>query len=333
MRAFVSSSTDLLLSTLSTPDAVDDVGVADTAGPNVFTRARARSIGLPVRKLLGGEFNRLFYDTYVPSADGLALRTRAAAVLRRVPTASHISHHTAVRLWGGIAPESPQIHVSMSSREARCRRNGVAAHLANQNARTTVRDGIRVSTPIQAFLDLASIGVTLIDLIITGDSLAKAAGLEPSNLIEAAEAWRGRNARLARKAASLVRKGVDSAMESRLRLLIIFAGLPEPDVNIVLRDVDGNWWRRFDLCYRHCKLVVEYDGRQHAYDDDQWLNDLDRREQLDRMGWRLIVVQANGIYNDPLRTLQRIRTALEECGATVSKRFNPEWTRHFAVRS
>ena len=122
-------------------------------------------------------------------------------------------------------------------------------------------------------------------------------------------------------------------MESRLRLLIIFAGLPEPDVNIVLRDVDGNWWRRFDLCYRHCKLVVEYDGRQHAYDDDQWLNDLDRREQLDRMGWRLIVVQANGIYNDPLRTLQRIRTALEECGATVSKRFNPEWTRHFAVRS
>jgi Protein of unknown function (DUF559) len=120
-------------------------------------------------------------------------------------------------------------------------------------------------------------------------------------------------------------------METRLRLLIVFAGLPEPEVNLVLRNDEGNWKRRFDLCYRMWKLVIEYDGRQHAYDDEQWTHDLDRREELDGMGWRLIVVQRNGIYNDPLRTLRRIRSALEERGATVPKKFKSEWTRHFAA--
>jgi hypothetical protein len=56
-------------------------------------------------------------------------------------------------------------------------------------------------------------------------------------------------ARLARRVAGLVRKGVDSAMETRLRLLIVLAGLPEPEVNVIVRDENGDWELRFDLCY------------------------------------------------------------------------------------
>ena len=44
----------------------------------------------------------------------------------------------------GIVPHD------MGSKEARCRRAGVAAHLGMQGAQTTVRDGIRMSTPVQA---------------------------------------------------------------------------------------------------------------------------------------------------------------------------------------
>jgi hypothetical protein len=40
-------------------------------------------------------------------------------------------------------------------------------------------DGLPVSTPLQAFLDLASIGVNLVDLVIAGDSLVKANNLDP----------------------------------------------------------------------------------------------------------------------------------------------------------
>ncbi|HZA30317.1 MAG TPA: DUF559 domain-containing protein, partial [Propionibacteriaceae bacterium] len=179
----------------------------------------------------------------------------------------------------------------------------------------------------------ASVGVSLIDLVIAGDSLVKATVLDPGELVEAAKVWLGRNAKRARQAAALVRAGVDSPMETRLRLLIVFAGLPEPEVNVVLRDSAGNWQWRLDLCYQSLKVIVEYDGRQHAFDDSQWAHDLDRREVLERLGWRLIVIQSNGIYERPLRTLHRIRAALEERGARgLPKKFDQEWTRHFEGR-
>ena len=80
----------------------------------------------------------------------------------------------------------------------------------------TTRYGLPISTPVQAFLDLASVGTSLVDLVIAGDSLVKATKLDPAALVEAADAWSGRHAKRARRAARLVRKGVDSPMETRL---------------------------------------------------------------------------------------------------------------------
>ena len=294
-----------------------------------LTRARARAIGVPLADLRGPRYTRLFYDTYVPSAEVGTLQAQAAAVMSRLPNAHHVSHHTAVRLWGGVAPDSPDVHVSMTRREERCRRSGVAAHLAADGVRVTTRYGLAISTPVQAFLDLASAGVSLVDLVIAGDSLVKSTRLDPATLIQAANAWSGRHAKQARRAARLVRTGVDSAMETRLRLLLALAGLPEPKVNFILRATDGSWRRRFDMCYPGIRLIIEYDGRQHAFDHEQWSGDIARREELDRTGWRLIVIESDGIYSDPLRTLQRIRNALVDRGVRVPKVFNSEWTRHF----
>ena len=299
----------------------------------VLTRAKARALGIPLSDLLGPGFTRLFHDTYVGSNQLITLRVRARTIMKRLPAATHVSHHTAVRLWGGVAPDSADIHVSMLSRETRCRRAGVAAHLGAASVQTTSCDGVPTSTPMQAFLDLASVGVGLVDLVIAGDSLVKANGLDPQKFVAAADAYRGRNARRARRAASLMRAGVDSPMETRLRMLIVLAGLPEPQVNVIVRIAGGKWRWRFDLCYPEYKLIIEYDGRQHAYDAGQWSHDLERREWLDQDGWRVLVVISDGIYGDPLRTLQRVRSALEERGARVPKSFKQEWSRHFIVRS
>jgi very-short-patch-repair endonuclease len=100
-----------------------------------------------------------------------------------------------------------------------------------------------------------------------------------------------------------------------------------------VRHANGKWRWRFDLCYPEYKLIIEYDGRHHAYDDEQWSHDLERREWLDQDGWRIVIVVSEGIYENPLRTLHRVRAALEERGARVPKSFKQEWTRHFMVRS
>jgi hypothetical protein len=177
-------------------------------------------------------------------------------------------------------------------------------------------------------LDLATC-LDLVALVVLGDSLIKAGRTTAAALRDTALSWRGRGAKLARRAGRYVRDGVDSGMETRLRMLLVLAGLPAPEVNFILRHPDGSWWMRFDLCYPSLKLIIEYDGRQHAQDDDQWLHDLKRREALDRMGWRIIAVTRHDYYDTPEEVLRRVRDALIDRGMVgVRRRFKTEWMRH-----
>jgi hypothetical protein len=120
-------------------------------------------------------------------------------------------------------------------------------------------------------------------------------------------------------------------MESRLRMLIVLAGLPEPEVNHIVRDSDGTWLRRYDLWYADARVVVEYDGRQHAEDTDQWASDLERREEIDDQGIRILVVTAAGIYREPLRTLQRVRRQLLRRGYVAVPPITSDWEPYFQV--
>lgn len=298
-----------------------------------FTRADARSAGLPLSDLLSRKFKRLFYDLYLDASIPESPQIRALAALKVSPAGSHISHHTAAELWGGVAPDDPAIHVSVPTAAARTRRQGITAHLRLEGLRTMEQDGITLSAPSACFLELAAIGVGLVDLVILGDSLVRKNLVSVERLVEAAAAYSGRGALVARRAAGLVRAGVDSPMETRLRLLVVLAGLPEPEVNVVLRDSDGEWLMRFDLKFRRVRLILEYDGRQHAEDARQWGRDLARREALDRAGYRILVIRAEDIYGTPEETLARIRTALHELGGQVPRRLNPQWRRHFPGRT
>jgi hypothetical protein len=64
----------------------------------------------------------------------------------------------------------------------------------------------------------------------------------------------------------------------------VLAGLPEPEVNVVVRRADGSVMLRLDLAYPHLKLAVAYDGQQHRHDLDQWARDISRAD------WRRSVV-------------------------------------------
>ena len=275
-----------------------------------FSRADARAAGLPLHRLLSREFHRVCFDQYVVASVPITLPLRAQAALNISPAGSQISHHTAAALWGAIVPPSPDVHVSLLTENGRCIRRGVRSHISPRGSQATNWRSLRMSTPEQTFLDLASVGVNLVDLVVAGDSLVKKKRTEPERLVAAAAGWSGRGCRTARRAAGLVRSDVDSPMESRLRMLVVLAGLPEPTVNLILRRPDGEWERRFDMAVEKYRLLLEYDGRQHAEDDEQWLSDIYRRRISDRMEYRLVVVTSEGIYVDPLRTLQRYRAAL-----------------------
>ena len=94
----------------------------------------------------------------------------------------------------------------------------------------------------------------------------------------------GRSTGLARQATGLVRAGVDSPPETRLRLLIAMAGLPEPTVDHRAYSEHGRLLYRFDLAVEHVKLAIEYDGAHHNQPRQRG-PDLLRRGQLGALGW------------------------------------------------
>ena len=303
----------------------------DTRSP--FTRAEARAAGIACAALAGPRFKKLFYDLYVEAAVEATAELRGRAILKTCATGSFLSHHTAAEFWGGCVPAQPLTHVTSPHGTWRCRRAGTMGHeVSSPPAAVVVRRGLRVSSPEQTFIDMAG-ELSLVDLVVLGDSLVHGGHTTPQKLVQAADEWTGQGLGLARRAGALVRAGVDSPMESRLRMLILLAGLPEPVVNMIIRDDQGNWVMRFDLSYPDLKLVIEYDGRQHAEDHRQWDRDIDRREDLDRAGWRVVIIRSKGIYDEPDRTLRRIIDALRECGATgLPRRMRPEWRAHFPGR-
>jgi hypothetical protein len=106
-------------------------------------------------------------------------------------------------------------------------------------------------------------------------------------------------------------------------MMIVLGRLTEPQANFIVRDAAGEWVRRFDLCYPELKLIIEYDGRHHAVVREQWAKDLVRREELERQGWRIIVVTSDALFGDPISTLERIRDALRDQGCQVIPQRTP----------
>ena len=136
-------------------------------------------------------------------------------------------------------------------------------------------------------------GVGLVDLVVAGDAMVKKGLATLESLTRSVDGMSGAGVRVARRAVAYVRVGVDSAMESRLRMLLVLAGFPEPEVNVILRNLSGDWSRRFDMCYLALKLIIEYDGEQHG-DLDHRDSDIHRREELERLGYTLVQVTSLG---------------------------------------
>ncbi len=294
-----------------------------------FTLQCGLDAGLTERMLRGPAYQRLLQGVYAPAGVTPTPTVRARAALLVAPGGAMLARHTAATLWGGVVPTSPDIQLVIPP-GSRLRISGVDARVRRRSTRVC-HNGLPMTTPAQTFLDLAG-DLDLVDLVVLGDSLVRAGVATPEDLVAAAAAYRGRQARPARRAAAYVRQGVDSPMESRLRMLLVLAGVPEPVVNHALRDeTTGRVRYRLDLSYPQWRIAVEYDGRQHAENTAQWRWDVQRREDLDADGWRLVVVLSGDLYRSPARTLERVVTAARAQGVSLRLR-SDEWRRYFPQR-
>lgn len=297
-----------------------------------FLRSAAIAAGLSPSSLRGPRFRRIFHGVYIHASvpENPLIRTLAALLIH--PADAFASHVSAARMYSVAVPHLPEEHVSVFAKADRRRRPGIRNHVAKLGTPVAVVSGMRVSQPTQLFLELAQI-LGLIDLVVVGDELVRRKLATPEQLVAACAASSDACALAARRAVAYVRRRVDSPMETRLRMLLALAGLPAPEVNHEVFHEDGRVRYRFDLCYPDLMLVVEYDGRFHREDLDQWDSDTARRDWLDDNEWRIVPVFSRGIYRRPDQTIARVLHALRSRGCTTLPRvLSDDWRPYFPVR-
>ncbi|WP_161958505.1 hypothetical protein [Ornithinimicrobium cavernae] len=282
--------------------------------------------GLSNNRLNSSAFRKLVRGVFIDSRVDIDALVEARAAVLVAGAHSFVSHHTAARLYGCVVPDEATLHASVPPGRSRSDHPDVAVHRSRRVPQTF--RGVPVTSPVDTFLDLAT-SLGLVDLVVLGDSLVKRRRTTPEKLLAAARSARGRGCRLARRAASLVRTGVDSPMETRSRLLRVLSGLPELETDIRFHDpVTQALLRRLDAGDRATRTAVEYDGKHHVQRQEQWESDITRREEFDDEEWRIVTLISKDIYNTPGDTVRRLERILRRRGM----RFGPlkdEWRLHF----
>jgi hypothetical protein len=212
-----------------------------------FTRQMLVGRGLDPSLLRQREFRPVIRSVWVHE-DGIDDDTRIRAALLLHPEDACASHFSAARVLGLPVPEHPFEHVTVFRRRDRHPRPQVKAHVTKRARNILTVRGIRTTDVITTFIQLSGT-LSLVDLVVLGDAIAKKYKVAPSTLVRRCRASKEYYARAALRAALFVRRGVDSPMETRLRMLIVLAGLPEPLVDVRDPNDDGTWRRRYDLCY------------------------------------------------------------------------------------
>ncbi len=173
--------------------------------------------------------------------------------------------------------------------------------------------GMRVTTAPRTAFDIGR-ALPAADAIPILDALLNATGIKPADVVTVADRHPGtRGIRRLRAALELVDGGAESPQETRVRLLLVAAGLPKPETQIEFR---GLHWRRIrvDMGWREWKVAVEYDGIQHWDDPYQRAWDIERITLLEAAGWAVIRISA-AMLSRPRVIVERVRAKLAERGA------------------
>ena len=283
-----------------------------------FTTAQARAHGYGRGALRGRSVRRELRGAYVPGWATDTLATRVEAARQVLPIDAQADGVTALQLLGvEVGAEVPLRFVTAHPHQVR--RPGVRVRRSST---------VPTSSAEVAFVSAAH-ELDLVDLVAAGDRLARLGLTTPDDLVRVTAAARGRATRHARRAAGLVRDGVDSVQETRLRLALVLAGLPEPEVNPTVH-VEGRRVGRVDLLLRRWRIVIEYEGDQHRVERAQWNRDVWRQEQLVSDHVLLRVTAERG--RTPRAVVLGVHDALTARGYDgPAPVFTPEWRALFAT--
>lgn len=294
-----------------------------------FTAGAAQRAGLSRARLQRGDIIALGSGVYAPKAlaqNGSTrqkLQLKGAALLQEWPEA-WVSHASAAHLHGLWLPQrlldDPSVHISHpADARAWARRRGVCGHRVSFRTQDIVDcDGLKVSSPARTWLDVARL-CSARELIMLGDQLVRhpyprfdgrtephATVAELAALLDHSRGTPGRRRCLT--ALQWIRVGADSVQETLLRLALVRAGLPEPELQVPAQP-EFRWSPRADLGYPALKLAIQYEGDTH-FTPQQQRADQRRDNVFLGEGWRVLRFNSEDSREGFQRAVVQVRAAL-----------------------
>ncbi|WP_297374859.1 DUF559 domain-containing protein [Cryobacterium sp.] len=305
-------------------------GWADRA----FRIGDAVRAGASTSRLDGGDLERPFWGVRAPAAftdssEGSrpklpVRRSDVEALCRalqvRMRPDAFFTHVTAALLLGlpvpGRLARLRPLHVGCAAPGRAMLARDIVGHSMRIDPDDLVDRGfLRLTGPARTWLDLAG-SLTLGELVAIGDALVqwRSPLVTLGELGSALDRYPSRSGiKQARTALPLLRTRSESPRESVLRVIIVLAGLPEPECNLEVFDDDGIFLARGDLVYPEYKLFLEYQGDQHRTDRAQWRSDIRRTGRLEDNGWQVLQFTDDDL-RDPTALVARIRLRLSARG-------------------
>jgi hypothetical protein len=231
-----------------------------------------------------------------------------SAVARRLPAGAAFSGKSAAWLHGlDVAPCNP-IEVTIPDATGTRRLAGASVSRAPLDSREIVsRRGLATTTALRAVVDLGSRN-PLTEAVVHADLFLHAGLVSIAELrAHVAEHTRVKGVARLRRAVDLTEPKSESPMETRLRMLLVLAGLPRPQVQVSLHDDQGHFLGRPDLLYAKQRLVIEYDGGNHR---DRMVDDNRRQNRVIGAGYRLLRFTAVDVYASPDSIVTQVRCSL-----------------------
>jgi hypothetical protein len=278
-----------------------------------FRGSEAISRGVVTRNDLRTRYRAIFRDVYIAGDVAVTQAIKAnAAWLSTGATLAGVS--AAAVLGTKWLKVSEPVEIIRGDRHSQ---RGMVVHTYELASDEVCHvGGMRVTTPARTAFDIGR-RRPVDEAVPILDALLNATAIKPLDVVALAERHRrSRGIRILRAALELVDQGAESPQETRLRLLLVGAGLPKPETQIEFFDEFGHAFIRVDIGWREWKVAVEYDGIQHWENRFQRSWDIDRIAILEAMGWVVVRVSAE-MLSRPDVIVERVRAKLLAAGCRV----------------
>ncbi len=280
-----------------------------------FLRRDGLSAGLTPEQLRSACWRRLFHTVYLHRSVRLTDEVRLAAVRLISPDHAVVAGLTAAWLYGVWTPAPGQVvplHLATASGSPKFTTGGMRnGRMVVDLADVDEFHGVPIISPIRTCFGLMT-KTSLTEAVVWADSFLHK-GLICAGALGryADERPHWPYVRMIRLASSLARPGAASPMESRLRMVVVLGGLPEPPfLNVAIYDEDGNLLGIVDMHYDIPYFGMEYDGAQHA-EPEHHVADLVRENKLLTVGQMpLLRYSARDVFGAPQRIVAEVGTML-----------------------